>query len=467
MNAKSIKIIFCLFLAALVAIAVILSAALAARCAADVKDKTGAGEIKESTETLNNPDQGFYRPVYTKVTETGVKPNGNINSAARLYHLRMDISAFSAAAGGADKPLTQAALDGIDGLLADMRRREKNAVIRFAYAPEFGGMKNAEPEFGVMLNHVRQICGVLNNYGSVITAVEVGLIGPCGEMHSSAIANKEHISPLIDEFLTQTKAQGTAVLVRTPKMIYDYIGITEGQAEHRLSPTDKAYRLGLFNDGYLGSSSDLGTYADRERDVAFLSAQNAHLPYGGEATIPESPLHDIDKCLPEMRELKLSYLNVEWNDKVIEKWKSTEYTRECGGDKRYYGQTAFTYIENRLGYRLVLTGCALSYAEGKLCVKAEIANVGFGNMLKEKRVKIIAADAEGNAAYALDAGVYRGGEELDLSVPCGISAGSYRIYLCLYGDEEDGVPLYTVRLANEDIWNGGLKANALGAITVK
>lgn len=82
-----------------------------------------------------------------------------------------------------------------------------------------------------------------------------------------------------------------------------------------------SYRLGLFNDGYLGSDSDLGTYTNRELETKWLANQTNHLPYGGEVVIPNSALHDIDKCLPEMKLMHLSYLNQAWNDEVIKNGK--------------------------------------------------------------------------------------------------------------------------------------------------
>lgn len=458
---KKFKLYLCIIAAAVVAIAAIIGAGAAAR-ACGGKEQTA--ENSESLEALNNPDQGFYRPVYTKVTKTGVTPNGNIKSAARLYHLRMDISAYSAAAGGEDVPLTQEALNGFESLLSDLRTREKNAVVRFAYAPSFGDMKNAEPSLEIMKGHIRQICSVLNKYESVITAVEVGMIGPWGEMHSSSIANAEHISPLIDEYLTNT--QNIAVLVRTPKMIYNYLNLTSDEqiSGYVTSAEDKSSRLGLFNDGYLGSGNDLGTYVKRDRDVVFLSERNIRLPYGGEVVIPDSSLHDIENCLPEMYALKLSYLNVEWNNKVIEKWKNTFYTKACGGDKHYYGQSAFTYIENRMGYRFVLRRSEVNFAKGKLSAKLKIENVGFGNMFKKKFAEIIVADAAGEVIHSERIANYCGESAVEFNFNCNLPAGEYGVYMRIYGDELDGKRLYTVRFANDGIFDETLKANKLAVI---
>jgi len=435
--------------------------------------KTDAGEkrvqdlnYEESTEEISNPDQGFYRPLYVKINENGATYNkGVINSQTQLYHLRCDISAFSAEVNNvADKPVTDEALEGLDALLFYLKENDKNAIVRFAYDPGYNGSADKEPSLDVMLGHVGSICSVLNRYVNTVTAIETGLIGPWGEMHTSAAANPAHITPLIDAFLTDVSE--IPVLVRTPKMIYDYLGVTDDKVEEiTISPDEKAYRLGLYNDGYLGSESDLGTYRNRERDINFLSAQNAHLPFGGEVTVPDSPLHNIEACLPEMNKIHLSYLNAEWDNRVIDKWKNSYYTEECGADKKYYGKTAFTYIQNRLGYRFVLKNSVFTYSDSseKLNVRLTLQNAGFGNLNRNKRAKLIFTDGTGAAAFVADIGEIAVKDELEFNVEHGLESGKYDVYLCIYGEELQNAPLYCVKFANDGLWNAGLKANKIGS----
>jgi len=423
----------------------------------------------ESTDKINNPDQGFYRPVFVRMTEDGVSYNKNIiNSSTQLYHLRIDISSFSAAVNGeSDKLLNQTALDGLQELLSYLKERDKNAVVRFAYDAYYNGGKDKEPALPIILEHIRKVCPVLNCFENTITAVEAGLIGPWGEMHSSAIANAANISPIIEAFLTN--AESIPILVRTPKMIYDYLGITVKDIDNYTIPADqKAYRLGLYNDGYLGSGNDLGTYSDRQREIEFLSRQTDHLPFGGEVVIPSSNLHDIDVCLPEMHKINLSYLNVEWNNQVIDKWKNSTYTKECGTDEIYYGKTAFNYIENRMGYRFVLTNSVFKYAEKLDKFQAEISlnNVGFGNLNRTKRAKLIILNESGEVAFSQDLQDFTGNETYEFSTNLNLESGKYEVYLRLYGEEAEGTPLYCLQFANEGLWNADLKANKIGELEI-
>lgn len=418
----------------------------------------------ETTEKINNPDQGFYRPIFVRMTADGATWNKNvITQSTQLYHLRTDISAFSTNGGGADGELTEEALEGLNGVLAALKASGKNAVVRFAYDAGYNGKKDAEPSLSLIQRHIEQVCVVLNNYESTVTAIEAGLIGPWGEMHSSAIANKDTFNAIIDRFLNMT--DDIPLLVRTPKMIYDYLGVDVNTAQDvEITKDDSTYRLGLFNDGYLGSGNDLGTYSNRELDVEFLCGQTEHLPYGGEVVIPDSTFHDIDKCLPEMFKLHLSYLNIEWNNQVIDKWKNSTYTKECGNESLYYGKTAFNYIENRMGYRFVVTDSEF-YKSDKLNIKLKVENRGFGNMNKTKHAKLLFVK-NGEVAAEKAVADFTGQGELNYSVEIDLTEGEYEVYLCIYGEELEENINYAVQFANENTWNADLKANQIGKVNI-
>lgn len=425
----------------------------------------------ESIAKINNPDQGFYRPIYVGTNEDGISYHKYIvTNATQLYHLRIDISAFSGVVNGSeDKPLSDAVLSGLTELLEFLRDNGKNAIVRFAYDPGYGGAANKEPAQEMIETHIKQVCPILNQYQTTITAIEAGLIGPWGEMHSSTIANATHIAPIIETFLSNTT--NLPILVRTPKMIYDYLGITINDiTDYTIPANHKAYRLGLYNDGYLGSGNDLGTYNNREKEVEFLSKQTNHLPYGGEVVIPNSTLHDIEVCLPEMFQIHLSYLNVEWNYQVIDKWKDSFYTSLCGEDALYYNQSAFTYIENHMGYRFVLTDSTFEYSNkyDKLNIKLSLKNVGFGNLNKQKQCKLMFVDENGEVKYTTKVQNFNGDTSLNYSTNISsLQDGKYTVYLCLYGEEVNGTPAYCLQLANSDIFSTTFGANKIGEINVQ
>lgn len=417
---------------------------------------------QESTERINNPDQGFYRPIYVRVTEDGVSYNKNIvNNTTQLYHLRVDISAFSQANNEtADKALTENALSGIDELLSYLQEKNKSAIARFVYDPGLNGASNKEPALDIILQHITQLSAILDQYHDTLTAIEVGLVGPWGEMHTSTMANKDVINALIDAYLNNTTE--IPILVRTPKMIYNYLGITMDDIDtYRIENTAKAYRLGLFNDGYLGSSTDLGTYSNREKEVPWLALQNGHLPYGGEVVIPDSTLHDIENCLDEMFQLHLSYLNIEWNYNVIDKWKNSTYTEVAGADSLYYGETAFQYIENHMGYRFVLENSILEYdtAVSQFGIDLSLKNVGFGNLNRPMNMTLL-LESETGEITSINAGQFNSEEKITFQTDLNLTEGNYNVYLKL----DKGNDRYALRFAN-DLWNEELQANQIGSFS--
>lgn len=417
---------------------------------------------QEITDTINNPDQGFYRPIYVSVKEDGVSYNKNIvTDTTQLYHLRIDISAFSQANNETeDKVLTETALSGIDELLSYLQEKNKSAIARFVYDPGLNGASNKEPALDIILQHISQLSPILDQYHDTLTAIEVGLIGPWGEMHTSTMANKDVINALIDAYLNSTTE--IPILVRTPKMIYDYLGITmDDIGTYRIESTAKAYRLGLFNDGYLGSSTDLGTYSNREKEVPWLALQNGHLPYGGEVVIPDSTLHNIENCLDEMFQLHLSYLNIEWNYNVIDKWKNSTYTEAAGADSLYYGETAFQYIENHMGYRFVLENSILEYdtAVSQLGIDLSLKNVGFGNLNRKMNMTLL-LESETGEITSMDAGQFHGEEKITFQTNPNLAEGNYNVYLKL----DKGNDKYALQFAN-NLWNEELQANQIGSFS--
>ena len=89
----------------------------------------------ESLEKINNPDQGFYRPILVRLTEGGATYNKNIIiQDTQLYHLRIDISAFSKEVNSdANKPLSSTAISGLNELLAYLNSTQLNTLVSIAF----------------------------------------------------------------------------------------------------------------------------------------------------------------------------------------------------------------------------------------------------------------------------------------------------------------------------------------------
>ena len=419
----------------------------------------------ESKEFIKNPDQGFYRPLIIRIKPDSFSPGKN--NPTQLYHLRCDISEFSGAVNTdkQDKKLTDIALNGLDEYLNTIKLENKNAIIRFSYDPNYGGKSNIEPSLEMIEEHIKQLGPIINKHLDVLTAVEAGMIGPWGEMHSSKIASDENKALVLKYWLENTNE--IPILARTPNAIYSYFNKNLDEMEkYQINKNEKGYRLGLYNDCYLSSDNDVGTYTNRKREINWLSTQNNHLPYGGEVC-QEHYMNNLENCLPEMRILSPSYINYEYNQKVIiEKWQNLYYNSSLGKDSLFYNVSGYDYINAHLGYRLVLYFITVRYSSSKFELTLDIKNVGFGKLLKSKNVDIIFTDMNETIISRNTFNKYNGEETFKITGEL-ISKNKYKeykVFLCLYGSIENNIVYYPIQFANDGLYNNKLKANYLFSV---
>lgn len=243
----------------------------------DVKEtnnlKTQEIDYTETIENFNNPERGFYDHFPYKFSVTDNKP---INSklSANLIHLRLDIGEFSKAVNGKeDLELSQEMLDTFDAMLKKIKSNGGTAIVRFAY-DEFRGKANLEPSLDMILRHIEQISSVITENKDVISYVELGFFGPWGEMHTSDISTPENVTKALNVMLDNTPEE-IKIGVRQPKYYVDFANIDRAKLNENITVKGtKEYRVGLFNDGYLGSHSDLGTFADREIEISWLETSS-------------------------------------------------------------------------------------------------------------------------------------------------------------------------------------------------
>lgn len=435
-------------------------------------------DYTETLETFNNPERGFYTPVYIKYNETNNKLISESDAKKNLIHLRLDIGAFSKAVNGKnDIELTQNMLESFEQTLKLIKSNGGTAIIRFAYT--FEGEKNKEPSMEMLLTHIRQLCPIITRNQEVISYIELGFFGPWGEMHSSDICTQENVKKALDTMLENTP-KNIKLGVRQPQYYAYWAGIERSKINENITtPEMTSYRIGLYNDGYLGSESDLGTFKNREVEIQWLEKQALHTLYGGEVVAnyaQGTPLNTVKYMSEEAFRTHTSYLNGIYNDKVIDSWKSEKYD---GTDELYKGQTGYTYIANHLGYRFVLRKSSISETikqNEKLSIELNIENVGFGNLVNNKIATLILSkdDKIYEIKTNLDATKLNSKEitkiKFDIELPDGIETGNWNVYLRIsqYGNIKNDNNYLCIRFANNgDIWNKTLGANYIGKINIQ
>ena len=429
----------------------------------------------ESLKELNNPERGFYEPIGINMQENN---NKVLNPKNNLVHLRVGIGAFSGKVNGkSDIKFTDDMLSALDQTLKNIKANGGSVIIRFAY-DNFNGTKDLEPSLDILLTHIKQLKTLFNNNKDVIAYVELGFFGPWGEMHSSQICNKENVSKAITTMLDSVP-KNIKIGVRTPAYYASWANVSLDKLNEDIPKSNSdAYRVGLYNDGYLGSESDLGTFKNREVEIGWLNNQATHTLYGGEVVAnyaSGTPLNTIDYISKEGFITHTTYLNLRWNNNVIDSWKNTNYN---GEDSLYKGQTAFLYINNHLGYRFVLKSSKITkqisigeHLKGIF----DIENVGFGNLVNEKKTTIILAskDKTYEISTNIDPRLWNSKEitqiPYDISLPENIAKGEYKVYLRISqsGNYLNDNNYNCIEFANANIWDEKLGANYIGSINIE
>ncbi len=299
-------------------------------------------DYTDHLQSFYNPDRGFYTPqvIHFKPEGTDAKPYGN-----KFLHLRADISAFSDNSRwgddvsnpehGTSADLTKEMLDSFRQYLDLIRAQNATVVVRFSYDPWYCGSWSKEPgKFEMepgqewILKHVRQLAEVYNEYEDVITSVELGMYGPYGENHTSQLSGPQNSGEALRELILNTNeidlSARTAQVVARAFSFSDYnvsFDVNHLQLQLKADSAGSDFlRVGIFNDGYLGTQYDYGTWGAncassicREEGVAWLEKYGAYVPYGGEALTTASgykKINTVEFLSYEGFRTHTSYLNI-------------------------------------------------------------------------------------------------------------------------------------------------------------
>ena len=390
-------------------------------------------DTTDAMTTLGNYDRGFYTPQVLHLKPSGGKPIENPSS--KLLHLRAEISEFSSHAWlgidttggkkdttwGKNQDLTEDALNVLQQTFDNIRANKGFVVVRICYDPWYNGRSNVTPEHEWVLKHVAQLAPVLSKNTDVIVALEMGMHGAYGEMHSDTNITYDRVAEAVNLMLRNTPPE-LKILTRTGNYSAKVLGFDNWGVDFNIdgdkfkeiaaAKGDTMYRVGMFNDGYLGTQYDYGTWgADcktsicREEGVSWLEKYGINTPYGGEALTTASGYQVINT--PEFLAYEgfrthTSYLNIQWNYNLINSWKATLFKQKDFDydPARVDSLTGFKYINDHLGYRFVLRESWLSDTVGDdnmLRAKLRIQNVGFGSLTWKAPVRLaVLEDLEGS-----------------------------------------------------------------------
>lgn len=460
--------------------------------AADISSLKDSGiSYTETVETIQNPGAGYTSCVWA-ACKPGSTPTYSPTGSLILFLI--DIGAFSCGVNGVkaedgtytdgtDYDLDETFFSSWKQTFENCRKNGCMIALRFRY--DALGKSNPEPAtFEQILHHIDQIkeSGLLEEYKDIIAYVESGFVGAWGEQHSGRFTSTEYKAKLLDAMLKCVPSP-IPVTVRTPDTFAKWYGIERSElADFYPEPGSEAARVGMYDDGYMGSNSDLGTYANREAETEWLSHQTLTSYFGGEfsGNLEFAQKYDTylpENAIPEMYKTHLSYINAN----IFALYNNYIFGESCDvegvDNSAYYGQTVRQFIRDHLGYRFVLRKSELSKTVtqgGQLELHFKVENTGFANPIPDQKAELLLerggrfirteVDIDSNKWYSCSIA----DETLKIKLPDSFPEGEWNAYLKLSvgNNTIDQIGMRSVRFANEGVWNGGIGANYLGTFTV-
>ena len=487
-------------------------------------------DYSDHLQELHNPARGttHHKGFYLRPGKAlDLKSNGTVyNDFMRFL---IDLGGFSSNAWekdadgnkvsrGVSQPLDEVSLNNVRAALDSLRRRGGACTIRASYDIDCRGSQ--DPDIETTLIHTKQLAELYSDYEDVIHFVELGMFGTCGEMTTGGQDN--HALAL--QTMLENSSDGIKVGVRSPQVVALWMGLKDpystwyvfpdfraGSERFQDSTRSEHYakymdRVGLYNDGYLGSDNDLGTFGagepypiSRENVISWMEEFGVAVPYGGDFVCnynseTRPPLNTAEYLSYEGFRTHTSYIGGSMAGTCYNFMDTTTFV---GIDPEYSGKVkGREYVRDHLGYRFVLRKSALSDSAavgGKLQLKLNIQNVGFANNLTASKATLILKPVAGESAieipltfdprklfsrklkmkesknptslwtgknfadlYDAENPEFDGVNEIseDVTLPSDLTLGEYKAYLRIshYGDFKTDKNFHVIQFANDSTY---------------
>ncbi|PWA05942.1 T9SS type A sorting domain-containing protein [Flavobacterium psychrotolerans] len=426
---------------------------------------------KASTATFPNPERGFYK--FTSASSSGsyqglsqsTLTNFRLNNNITLIYREFKLDAF------VNSPISSSYLANMQSDFDVLRKSGLKAFIRFTYSDnETVAQRDASK--ATILSHISQLKQLLQANSDVISLMQAGFIGTWGEWYytsqaefggggyngssltASNISNRREV---VDAMLSALPT-GRMVQVRTPAIKRDLYSSTAIADSQGYNQTNVA-RVGHFNDCFLASSTDYGTYANSSVEYPYLAQDTKFTPMGGETCALNSPRSDCASAISEMAKFHWSFLNSDYNSSVLSGFTN-------GG--------CYAEIQQKLGYRFALTNATFPQAiklGSTLPITLKIVNQGFAAPFNERKAYIVLKNLTTNQVYPVlmnaDPRLWIGTNELtiteNLTLPSNLTTGNYKLYLSIpdLSTTLASKPEYAIQFANQNIWDSTTGYNDL------
>ncbi len=366
---------------------------------------------KDNGAAVKNPYCGFYK-IYrfnahsTLLPETDIEISQcPISSDEVLCLVEINLSAYS----GGD--ISAEGLGVVRHIFEMFTEYVKQMIVRFLYDWNGCSIQTEPKDIKIIQNHMTALSPLLKEFTDSIYILQGLFIGNWGEMHGGRYNSQTSLS-LLAKTLKDAAGDKTFLSVRSPAL-WRMLSRSYNPVEEYNSYGDTlAAKLGLFNDGMLASETDFGTYGNifrseakslddkliREQEIKFQERLCRFVPNGGEV-INECRQNDAEAAIQDLKTMHVSYLNSEYDKKVLEKWKKVIMPKEGGAWKN---RSAYEYIADHLGYRFLISSAGFRYLSrsNSLRFNMTVINRGFAPCYRKLKADLILVESSGDTHIA-------------------------------------------------------------------
>lgn len=396
-------------------------------------------KCEESYETFYNAERGWYFITRIELDDHIQVPDSFLNSRNGLELLEINLMKYN------EGPLTKQALEQLHHLFMLSRDGKKKLILRFTY-DMIGNCPATEPkEISIIFQHMEDLKELFYEFQDIIFLYQGIFMGSWGEMHDSKYANTVDIQKLFQKLASVTP-DSAYIAVRTPAL-YRTIAQCLGVCYKKDTSKGKGfYRLALFNDSFVSSDTDYGTYGDvhrelakhyyekwcREDELAFQQELTRRTPSGGETSALYEAM-GMDDVVSELRKAGITYLNNEYHPAVMERWQTT--MMESGP---YKGRSYYDYIGDHMGYRFVIQEVSAAQKKNQIILRIELINKGCAPIYRQKVLRLLLKSEDVQLLYRSDQEIalfHEGTLEVVFQIETQrLKSSQYTMYFQIYDD---------------------------------
>lgn len=463
---------------------IVLASLLFAACNPTEPEPQGTTiNFTESDSIFPNPERGLFVQIYYTSADLSKHANASSINISRESAAKLTLYLHSYyLTDYMESDIPQEFLDRLETNMNALREGGAKVVLRFSYKSSMDRKDqpwNATPEW--IHRHIDQITPYLQKHADVIYCVQCGWLGSWGEWYYVDSGFKFNPSK-DDDFVPRWEVlnhmmravpESRQIALRIPSYKMRWLKM---QGDTAMSPLTEAEahngsikaRICGHNDCFVSSSNDVGTYGmtyGTAKERNFWAEDTKYTIMGGE-TCEKTKYSEGPNALKEMAKFHWSYLNRDYREAVTNMWRQ---------DK------TMDTILTRLGYRLVLEKAILT-PKPKVGQEFKayfvLHNVGFAAPMNKRDVELIlvnASDASKKYVFPqenVDPRFWLPGEDHKFTLACTLNdmePGNYKLYLNLPDPYESihNDPRFSIRIANENMWEAETGYNYIATINVE